>query len=151
MCLIHSLQYETRLHVKLLLMSSSCKVVVIGVEQKWDERSGTAIIKTQARLQDPEKPPPIPKLKDFNNFNFFYTKNVSLKYVKYNLIILKWWLLPLSLASTLFVFFMKCFLRLFTVRHIYLKTLYLIGCIILWTLRKRWIWLVWHVYKQTIK
>ena len=99
----------------------------------WDRYNKAPSTSTGSR---DAKPPPIPKLKGFNNFNFFYTKNVSLKYVKYNLIILKWWLQPLSLASTLVVFFMKCFSRLFTVRHIYLKTLYPIGRIIFMDIAK---------------
>ena len=114
MCLIYSLKYETKLHVKLLLLSSSCKAVVIGVEQKWNERSGTALIKHQARLRDPETQslPPSRNSKVLTISSFFYTKNVSLKYVKYNLIILKWWLQPLSLASTLVVFFYKMLFKI---------------------------------------
>ena len=66
----------------------------LGLKKKWKERSGTAIIKHQARLRDPETQSlPPPSRNGFNNF-IFYTKNVSLNYVKYNLIILKWWLQP---------------------------------------------------------
>ena len=66
----------------------------------WDRYNKAPSTSTGARNA---KPPPIPKLKGFNHFIFLY-ENVSLKYVKYNFIILKWWLQPISLATTLVVF-----------------------------------------------
>ena len=104
MCLIHSLQDETKLHVKLLLLSLGLNYLV--KREVWDRYNKAPSTSTGSR---DVKSPPIPKLKGFNNFNFFYTKNVSLKYVKYNLISLKWWLQSLSLASTLVVFYEMLF------------------------------------------
>ena len=69
-------------------------------------------------------------------------RGLLVNYEKCSLIILKWWE---HLVTTL-VCFITCILRLFTS---YLCKIAPIGRTILWTLRKRWIWLVnMYTYNQ---